>query len=198
MSRKSRDLTTLEFIVLGLISLEPQSGYSIVNYLESETTSWSSSPGSIYPILKRLEQQEIIQGELEMEYETRPRKVYHITEKGEKLLDEWLMEIPNMMPFYQEREIAMWRFLFMEHRLPLAQVIRWLENYRNLVHVTDVATAYHQGTLDALKELGQASIHRQLVVESAIMELNSLRTWLEMALTRLKSIGLQTGEYPQA
>jgi DNA-binding PadR family transcriptional regulator len=50
-----RELTTLEYIVLGLISLQPQSGYDVVSYFESGAYSWSASPGSIYPMLKRLE-----------------------------------------------------------------------------------------------------------------------------------------------
>jgi PadR family transcriptional regulator PadR len=85
-----RELTTLEYIVLGLISLQPQSGYDVVSYFESGAYSWSASPGSIYPMLKRLEKQRVILGELEIQYETRPRKVYHLQESGAKLLDAWL------------------------------------------------------------------------------------------------------------
>ncbi len=45
-----------------------------------------------------------------MEYETRPRKVYRLTQLGEGLLDAWLRLVPRMRPYYQEREIAMWRY----------------------------------------------------------------------------------------
>ncbi|MEJ2364796.1 MAG: PAS domain S-box protein, partial [Deltaproteobacteria bacterium] len=40
---------------MGLISMEPQSGYSIISTFESGRYRWSGSPGSVYPILKRLE-----------------------------------------------------------------------------------------------------------------------------------------------
>ena len=89
-----RDLTALEYIVLGLVSLQPQSGYSITSFFEDGSYSWSASPGSIYPMLKRLEDGGMILGELEMEYETRPRKVYTLTESGGKRLDEWLTDTP--------------------------------------------------------------------------------------------------------
>ncbi len=47
-----RELTTLEYMILGLISIEPQSDYSIIGVFESNLYRWSASPGSIYPILK--------------------------------------------------------------------------------------------------------------------------------------------------
>lgn len=191
-----RDLTILEYIVLGLISIEPQSGYSIVTYFEGGATSWSAGPGSIYPMLKRLEKQTIIEGELEMEYETRPRKVYRLTQLGEDLLDEWLRQVPKMRPYYQEREIAMWRFQFMERRFTVQEVLDWLQNYLDAVRAGDVASRhYHEGTLAAMKELGETSTVRQLVVEAGIMEMNSVRTWLEMAVSRLSAVAQQTGEY---
>ncbi|MEO1443748.1 MAG: PadR family transcriptional regulator, partial [Chloroflexota bacterium] len=87
MAGRTRELTTLEYIVLGLISIEPQTGYSIVNYFDEDSyNSWSASPGSVYPMLKRLEKQGMIEGELDIEHETRPRKVYTLTEDGEDSL----------------------------------------------------------------------------------------------------------------
>ena len=74
-----RELTVLEYMVLGLISIHPQSGYSIIATFESGLYRWSSSPGSVYPILKRLEQQGLLDSELEVVYETRPRKMYNLT-----------------------------------------------------------------------------------------------------------------------
>jgi DNA-binding PadR family transcriptional regulator len=59
-----RELTTLEYVVIGLIGYEPQSGYSIVSYFEDRDSSWSASPGSIYPMLKRLEKLGVIDGAL--------------------------------------------------------------------------------------------------------------------------------------
>jgi len=195
-NKPDRDLTSLEYIVLGLISIEPQSGYSIVTFFDGNVSSWSASPGSIYPMLKRLEKQSIIAGELEMTHETRPRKVYTLTQLGEDLLDEWLQQPPNMQPFYQERELAMWRFQFMERRLPLKEVIQWLKDYLATVKMTDGQwEIYHDGVMSALEDEGVGSVYRQLVLESSLMGINSMRTWLEMAISRLTMFARRTGEY---
>lgn len=197
MSEKpQRDLTALEYIVIGLISMEPQSGYSVINYFEEGQYSWSASPGSIYPMLKRLEKSGMIEGTLEIESETRQRKMYSLTEIGEALLDDWLREIPKMRPFYEQRELAMLRFQFMENRFNIAQIVEWLNGYLDTVRLTDAhRLSYQEALIAALQETGKGSIHRQLLMESTMMELNTMRTWLEMARARLTAVGIQTGEF---
>ena len=192
-----RDLTTLEYIVLGLISMEPQSGYSIVSYFDANASSWSASPGSIYPMLKRLEKAGVIAGELEMTHETRPRKIYTLSADGESLLDEWLREVPNLRPFYEQRETAMWRFQFMEKRLSRQEVLDWISSYRDNIRYGDAMNdLYRESIIAALNESGLGSLHQQLAMEAYIMELNAIRTWLEMAHNRLAVHAIQTGEFP--
>ncbi len=183
----NRELTTLEYIVLGLVSLQPQSGYSIGSFFESSTYSWSASPGSIYPMLKRLDKQGVISGTLEMTHETRPRKMYTLTDKGGLLLDEWLREVPKMRPFYEQREVAQLRFQFMERRLPVNDVLRWINDYLDAVqYASSVVHVYHEPIQQIMEEDESTySLHSQLLMEGYIMEINTLRTWLELARTRL-------------
>lgn len=183
-----RELTSLEYIVLGLCSLEPQSGYSITTSFEDGSYSWSASPGSVYPMLKRLEKQGLIAGELEMEHETRPRKMYSITEDGGELLDEWLRSIPDMRPFYEQREIAQLRFQFMERRLPKEAILKWVNGYHDAVrYASSVEEIYTKPIQKAMEENAESySLHSQLLMEAYIMEINTLRTWLELVRTRLQ------------
>lgn len=194
--RPQRDLTSLEYIVMGLLSMEAQSGYDIINYFETGQYSWSASPGSIYPMLKRLEKSGVIEGTLQVESETRQRKIYHLTALGNQLLDDWLREIPKMRPFYQERELAMLRFQFMENRFTIAQTVEWLDGYLDTVRLTDAhRQSYQEALIEALETSGKGSLHRQLLMEATMMELNMLTTWLQLARARLMAVGVQTGEF---
>lgn len=191
-----RSLTALEFVVLGLMGMEPQTGYSIVNYFDEGMYSWSASPGSIYPMLKRLEKQKIIEGELEMEHETRPRKMYRLTPLGEVLLDGWLRESPKMRPFYEQRELGMLKFQFMQSRFTIRETLTWINNYLDTVTVADAHRAsYTEALLAALNEQGKSSAFNQLLLEGAMMDQATLRSWLEMARARLEALAIQTGEY---
>lgn len=183
-----RELTTLEYIVLGLVSLKPQSGYSISSFFDDGMYSWSASPGSIYPMLKRLDKQGVIEGQLEMEYETRPRKVYSLTEEGGTLLDEWLQDVPKMRPFHQEREIAQLRFQFMEKRLKHDEIMNWVKGYLDAVHyASTVEEIYTEPIRKAMAENAEHySLHSELLMQAYIMEINALRTWLELVQTRLQ------------
>lgn len=183
----NRELTTLEYIVLGLVSLQPQSGYSISSFFDSSTYSWSASPGSIYPMLKRLDKQGVISGALEMTHETRPRKMYTLTEEGGVLLDEWLHEVPKMRPFYEQREVAQLRFQFMERRLPVNDILRWLNDYLDAVHYASYSMhIYVEPIQQFMEEDAESySLHSQLLMEAYIMEINTLRTWIELARTRV-------------
>lgn len=183
-----RELTTLEYIVLGLVSLEPQSGYSISSFFEDGSYSWSASPGSIYPMLKRLEKQSVIVGELEMEYETRPRKVYTLTDRGGELLDEWLRAVPDMRPFYEQREVAQLRFQFMERRLPREDILKWVDGYLDAArYASSVEKVYTEPIKQAMEDDATTfSLHSQLLMDGYLMEINTLRTWLEIVKTRLQ------------
>ncbi|NDJ75495.1 MAG: PadR family transcriptional regulator [Chloroflexi bacterium] len=175
-----RDLSTLEYIVLGLISRAPQSGYSIISALEAGIHRWSASPGSIYPILKRLEKAEHITGELEAVYETRPRKMYHLTPAGERLLDDWLRGPISDLEVLEDRDVALIKFQFAEARLTPGEIVAWLDQYEEL---TDTYDTQHR--LFPESDTDPLSLHPQLVHEMTMMEINMQRTWIQMARRRV-------------
>lgn len=180
MDSLERELTTLEYIVLGLIAVAPQTGYSIIGALEGGANRFSTSPGSIYPILKRLEKQVLIVGVIEAVYETRPRKVYALTATGEVLLDEWLRRPLDNREILERRDIALLKFLFSEKRLSRAEVLAWLEHYAERTRTFDVAARN-------FVEMGLPadSVHSQLVLLATERELTMQLAWITEAQTRL-------------
>ena len=66
-------------VVLGLLSLGPRSGYDIKTVVDRSTRFfWAASYGQIYPELRRLEKEGLIEGEDAPRGE-RGRRVYEIT-----------------------------------------------------------------------------------------------------------------------
>ncbi len=181
MSTLKRDLTTLEYMVLGLISLEPQSGYSIIGVFESGIYRWSASPGSIYPILKRLENQELLSSELEFIHETRPRKIYSLTAMGEEILDEWLRRPLSKREISVERDIVLRKFLFAENRFTHTEILAWLDHYE-----TETKNQALLDNIPAEAGIDQWSTHHKLVSEAGKMELQMQLEWIQLARERLK------------
>jgi DNA-binding PadR family transcriptional regulator len=175
-----RNLTTQEYVALGLTSMAPQSGYSILSAFDLGAFRLSSSPGSIYPMLKRLERNGLMTGKVETLHETRARKMYSPTPLGEQLLDEWLRLPVSAEDVFTGKDLLLMKFLFMERRLSRAEVITWLANYAEALEL-------HEQLLRVLRdpEMKEWSLHQQLLIEATIMDLNVQRTWIGVARQRL-------------
>jgi PadR family transcriptional regulator, regulatory protein PadR len=69
---------------------EPQYGYSLIQVLEEK--GFSVDPGTLYPLLRRLEKQGLLESSWDTN-ESRPRKYYHLSAEGRiiygALCDEW-------------------------------------------------------------------------------------------------------------
>jgi PadR family transcriptional regulator AphA len=82
---------SIRHLILGLLTQQPMSGYDVKRFLES--LSWlvdSPSFGSIYPILRALEQEGLVTMEEVLRRRKQPRKIYTITEAGRRALREWV------------------------------------------------------------------------------------------------------------
>lgn len=71
-------------IIIGVLSQleEPQYGYSLVTVLEDKGIP--IDPGTLYPLLRRLEKQELLESNWDTN-EARPRKYYVITPFGREV-----------------------------------------------------------------------------------------------------------------
>ncbi|HVO43331.1 MAG TPA: PadR family transcriptional regulator [Aggregatilineales bacterium] len=180
---QTRELTPLEYVILGFLAIKPQSGYDIINNFELGVYRASASTGSIYPVLKRLEKLELIGSTLEVVYETRPRKVYTLRPAGEQLLDEWLRRPPSMQEVIEEYDIAMHKFLVAEYRLSRAEVLEWLDAYEQVV---TASLALRSAIIKATRGEG-LSLHAQLINRAMEFEIDARLAWIKDSQARLRS-----------
>ncbi|WP_422657050.1 PadR family transcriptional regulator [Paenibacillus sp. EC2-1] len=78
-------------IILGVLSQlsEPQYGYSLVTVLEEKGIN--VDPGTLYPLLRRLEKQELLQSQWDTN-DTRPRKYYSLSPLGKEVYEQLCVE----------------------------------------------------------------------------------------------------------
>lgn len=80
----------MDFVILGLLSHEPMTGYEIKKRIDSALHFfWSGSFGSIYPTLNQLESEGKVTKE-NISLNGREKISYSITEKGKEDLKNWL------------------------------------------------------------------------------------------------------------
>jgi DNA-binding PadR family transcriptional regulator len=84
---------SLKYVVLGLLMHQSQHGYELKPEIEKLMGSGAElNPGQLYPLLRKLSEQDLIIGE-HVEQEDRPdKRIFSITEKGKLDLDNWFEE----------------------------------------------------------------------------------------------------------
>ena len=98
----SRNSTT-GFAILGLLTVEPMSGYDIRKHFgESLAYFWNESYGQIYPALKQLAKEGLVAPVSAGQAGKRDRQVYSLTSKGRDRLREWLAKPPRNQPIRNE------------------------------------------------------------------------------------------------
>src|SRR5687767_11830267 len=84
------ELSATGRVILGFIAVKPRSGYDIKAMVDKSTRFfWAASYGQIYPELKRLSEQGLIEGS-DHSQGKRPRTVYAITDAGRVALGKWM------------------------------------------------------------------------------------------------------------
>ncbi|KQL18910.1 PadR family transcriptional regulator [Cytobacillus solani] len=86
---------SVEHTLLAVLSYWPSTGYDIKSEFEHKAASlyWGMSYGSIYPKLRKLEEEGFI-FTLDQEEDGRRKKLYELTPKGWEELENWLLISP--------------------------------------------------------------------------------------------------------
>ncbi len=104
---------TTKFVLLGLLSRRPLSGYDIKKTVETRLDYlWDLSNGQIYPTLKAMEADRLITKKVETGESGPMKKVYTITQEGLEELEAWLAQPAH--PEIYRYELLL-KLIFVEH-----------------------------------------------------------------------------------
>jgi DNA-binding PadR family transcriptional regulator len=89
----------LKFILLDMLREKPSHGYDLIREMEERSHGfYTPSPGSIYPVLQKLQDNGMVSSE-----DQEGRKTYTITEAGLKLLKERHLVIDHLKHISEHR-----------------------------------------------------------------------------------------------
>ena len=96
------DRNASSFVILGMLGWRPMSGYEIKSMVDHSTRMfWAASYGQIYPELRRLEAEGLIEGRPDPTGGRR-RNVYALTKTGQEELGAWLAVEPEVFEMRDE------------------------------------------------------------------------------------------------
>ena len=91
--QKEMNAGTASLVLLSVLSRsnEPMYGYQIAKLLEESSPDLSiMKQGSLYPVLRSLEENELLKSMVEPSVSGPPRRYYTITDEGRQSLKEWI------------------------------------------------------------------------------------------------------------
>jgi DNA-binding PadR family transcriptional regulator len=187
----SKEQTLLGYALLGLIRLRQScSGYDLRRFFAGRPmATFSDSPGSIYPALKRLEHSGLVRCTLEEACLVRRRALYRLSAKGKKALERWLTQPIKADDVLRRMPELFLRFSFLEDCLGSRACESFLESL----------TLSLQGHITLLQEhlrANEAGMSRsaRLALRSGIMGYECHAAWARMALHEYQASNADTRE----
>jgi DNA-binding PadR family transcriptional regulator len=166
-----------------LLGMAPASGYDVKKIFESTPMGhFSSSPGAIYPALKRLASRGLVEARLDTTVQARPRRVFSLTQAGEETLREWLGQSVTRQELVHDADVPILRFSLAEGKLSRPEVVAYLQGFEREV------SSYLEELNEHLQRFaGVPQLHPRLSLENGIRRYESLRDWAQHATTEIEA-----------
>ncbi|MHA2407549.1 MAG: PadR family transcriptional regulator [Candidatus Ranarchaeia archaeon] len=95
-------MSPIEFLILVALQNKPSHGYELMKVLSDTFEGiWTPQSGTIYPILSRLQEREII---TPLSQKEQSKKVYSVSKKGQKILKEVAKHFEKEVQFFDTVE----------------------------------------------------------------------------------------------
>ena len=125
-------LSTLSLAILSLIAHEPSSTYRLRKaFMATPMGHFSTSPGAIYPAVRRIEQSGWIKGRIVDRETLRPKRVYRITESGRRRLIRRLTRPVRREDVLWHMDDLMLRFAFMDRFVGRDEILVFLRQFES-------------------------------------------------------------------
>ena len=170
--------TLLDYAILGLIQNQPLSGYAIRKLFEETALgNYSSSPGTIYPALNRLQKFDLVEKQAQG---NNGKTCFQITKKGILMLKNWFLKPIEKIDVEKKTNELLLRFGFMEDLLNKNQRINFLTSFRNILNscTKELQEFYN-------KESSKMPLHGRLAFQYGIDANKTTLKWCKKAISQL-------------
>jgi len=178
----TREFTHIDYAVLGLVKQDAMSGYQIrMTFEKTALGNFSTSPGTIYPALKRLESLGAIEKRRHSNGKT--RDLFTITRTGLGALVTWLSQPVSQRDVAKNHELQLLRFAFMGGTISRESMIRFLKSFES-------ATAAYIRELEAFQkaESGNLTLSGSLAFAHGIASYKTTLRWCRKAQIQVEKL----------
>lgn len=170
--------TVLDFAILGLIQDNSLSGYAIRKMFEETALgSYSSSPGTIYPALKRLQKGGLVEKISQIDS---AKSSFKITQQGLLILKSWFLKPIEKVDVEKKINELLLRFGFMESLIDKQQRIHFLISFQEelIKYISELETYYKS-------EGFKMPLHGKLAFQYGIESNKTTLKWCKKSILQL-------------
>lgn len=170
----------LKYAILGLLNQKSMTGYDITKEFEEALCEfWSAKHSQIYPELKSLNEQGMVEYKIEISGNVLEKKLYSITELGKKDFMKWLESKIDIPPtFKDEFRLQLFFSDFLSDKNREELIKNHFNQHRDrLEHLRN-----NQKKFDSIPEKNTNAFSDYLVLLGAIMREENTCKWLEKCL----------------
>lgn len=177
-------MRTLKYAILGLLMRKNMSGYDLNKEFNSGLIEfWSAKHSQIYPELKKLVAEGLVEFKIEISGDILEKKIYQITEKGKQEFLNWLHQDVEIEP--TPKDVFRLRMYFSEN-LDSKDLLRLLDSQikqhdLKLKHLHDINDSFETVPIKGTVEFAD-----YLVLQSAIMREDYYLKWLDLCKNYFK------------
>lgn len=174
----------LRYAILGLLNRQDMTGYDLTKEFQTSLSEfWSAKHSQIYPELKTLAENHLVEFKTEITGNVLEKKLYSITELGKKELLEWAENYTKIPPLPKDEFKLQ---LFFSDCIPAQQRIQLLKNQLEqhqkwLEHLNHNLTKF-----DTIPPTKESEFSDYLVLLGAINREESSCNWLNTCINLCK------------
>ena len=175
---------SLKYAILGILEVNPISGYDLKKYFNSSVNSyWSASHSQIYRTLDEITKEQSATIEIIRQEKLPDKKIFILTEKGKNELISWL-KIPKGLPVIRHQILLQFS---LAHLLPFKQIIKLLNNYKKMMteKLKQLKSPYHQATLEYARNKKERLLW-DLTLKNGILYYKNEINWVNDCITIIK------------
>lgn len=179
----------LEYLILAMVGENVNSGYAMRKEMNRMRGGrWSAESGSVYRVLRRLEQDGLVLEARKVGVPNRERTEYELTAQGEATLNSWLTFAPDRSELAFLVDPIRTRCFFLQRLKPADQirtVKTWLQESKLFIAdlERDMASSAHKETP-----------LRQMTAQNLLFLAQARHEWLRRMLATLKLAGVGAEE----
>ncbi len=179
---------SLKHALLGYLNYGPMTGYEIKKLFDTSVAHfWNAELSQIYPSLKQMESEDLVEMKVDVQADRPNRKVYSITDDGRRELLDWLARPAGAD---QLREPLMIK-VFFAAALQKDQLVRVLRHRIDELRQANVLYGRGCGVIESLANsigLGRETFFWRLTLESGMAHNSASIAWAEETIEQIEQM----------